>query len=208
MIDKFCCYLTKKIKNEIPELDEERLEVINYGINLIIGEIPKILLLFVVGFIIGRGYEMLFAFFTLLPLKSVAGGIHLKTHLGCFLCTNVLYLGTILLSTINYFTTPIAKFVTIFLVWVFGMFMIYLYAPADTESLPILRKSERKIKKILSYIFFSITLIAAIMVNNVMYSNILWIGALVQILTITRLAYIITNNKYGFETYNENGQTV
>ena len=39
------------------------------------------------------------------------------------------------------------------------MIMIKLYAPADTENVPILRKKDRKKKKILSYIFLTIGLI-------------------------------------------------
>lgn len=42
MIDKICTFLTKKIQKEMPEIDEERAEVINYGLQNIIGEIPKI----------------------------------------------------------------------------------------------------------------------------------------------------------------------
>ena len=32
MIDKFCAYLTKKIRKEMPEVDDERAEVIMYGL--------------------------------------------------------------------------------------------------------------------------------------------------------------------------------
>ena len=41
MIDKICEFLTNKIRKEMPEIDDERAEVINYGLQLIIGEIPK-----------------------------------------------------------------------------------------------------------------------------------------------------------------------
>ena len=41
MIDKFCAYLTKKIRKEMPEVDDEREEVIMYGLQNIIGELPK-----------------------------------------------------------------------------------------------------------------------------------------------------------------------
>ena len=41
MVDKICDYLTNKIRKQIPEVDEERAEVINYGLHLVIGEIPK-----------------------------------------------------------------------------------------------------------------------------------------------------------------------
>ena len=48
MIDKFCEFITNKIRKEMPEIDDERAEVINYGVQLIIGEIPKFFLIEVI----------------------------------------------------------------------------------------------------------------------------------------------------------------
>ena len=41
MIDKICTFLTNKIKKEMPEVDDEKAEIIMYGLQNIIGEIPK-----------------------------------------------------------------------------------------------------------------------------------------------------------------------
>ena len=41
LIEKLCNKLTKRIQNKMPEIDEERAEVINYGLQLVLGEIPK-----------------------------------------------------------------------------------------------------------------------------------------------------------------------
>ena len=51
MIDKICTFLTKRIQKEMPEIDEERAEVINFGLQNIIGEIPKTFLLFIIAFL-------------------------------------------------------------------------------------------------------------------------------------------------------------
>ena len=51
MIDKICEYLTNKIRKQMPEVDDEKAEIINYGIQLIVGEIPKIFLMFGLGII-------------------------------------------------------------------------------------------------------------------------------------------------------------
>ena len=80
--------------------------------------------------------------------------------------------------------------------------MITRYAPADTENIPILRKKERKQKKILSYIFFIVGLLIAIIINNNQISNILIFGNLAQSIMITPIAYKLTNNKYGYEVYS------
>lgn len=41
MIDKICLFLTDKIQKEMPDVDNDRAEVINYGLHLLIGEVPK-----------------------------------------------------------------------------------------------------------------------------------------------------------------------
>lgn len=201
MIDKFCRYLTNKIRKQMPEVDDEQEEVILYGIQLIVGEIPKIFLMFGLGIILGLWWQTLFAFFLILPYKVCSGGFHLKTHLGCFISTNIIYCGNAYLSTIWNFPNEIAKYITIAAIWIFGIIMVSIYAPADTENLPILTKKERKTKKILSYIFLSVNMIIALFIPNSTISNLLIFGTLIQTISITRIAYIITKNKYGYEEY-------
>ena len=201
MIDKFCEYLTQKIRKQMPEIDDERAEAILYGIQLIIGEIPKIFLMFALGIILGLWWQTLLAFFLILPYKACSGGFHLKTHLGCFICTNIVYCGNALISTIFNFPSEMYKYITAIAIWILGVIMVSIYAPADTENLPILTKKERKIKKILSYIFLTINMIVAIFIKNNIIANILIFGTIIQTISITRIAYNITKNKYGYETY-------
>lgn len=201
MIDKFCNYLLSKIRKQMPEIDDEKAEIILYGIQLIIGEIPKIFLMFGLGILLGLWWQTALAFFLLLPYKTVSGGFHLKTHLGCFICTNIVYCGNAFISTLWNFPNQIIKFISILAIWLFGILMVSIYAPADTDNLPILTKKERKTKKILSYIFLSINMIVALFVPNIVVSNIMIMGTLIQTICITRIAYVLTNNKYGYEEY-------
>ena len=83
------------------------------------------------------------------------------------------------------------------------MIMIKLYAPADTENVPILAKKDRKKQQIISYIIFSIGLLVAGIINHNIISNIIIFGYFLQTLTITKLAYRLTNNKYGYEVYGD-----
>ncbi len=201
MVDKFCTYLTNKIRKEMPEVDDERAEVINYGIQLIVGEIPKILLLFVVAFILKIGWLTVFAFFTILPYKKFSGGFHLKTHLGCIIGTCLFYFLTVYMSKYIVFEQVYIKYIIILVEWIFSMIMVRLYAPADTENLPILSEKERKHKKIMSYVTLTITLIVAVVIPNNIISNILMIGTFLQTISITKIAYKLSKNKYGYEVY-------
>lgn len=201
MIDKFCVYLTNKIRKEMPEVDDERAEVILYGVQLIVGEIPKIFLMFALGFLLGLWWQTILAFFLILPYKVCSGGFHLKTHLGCFFCTNIVYCGNAILSSTFTFQNELAKMITIVSIWIAGIILVSIYAPADTENLPILTKKERRIKKILSYVFLSINMLGAIFIANKTISNLLIFGTAIQTVSITRIAYILTKNKYGYEEY-------
>ena len=186
----------------MPEIDDEQAEIITYGLQMIIGEIPKMFILFGVGFLFGVGWYMLFAYFAMLPYRAMSGGFHLKTHIGCIVGTVLFYYGNIIISNLLYLDN-IQKYILIGLTFIFGMLMVSMYAPADTENVPIISKHERRKKKILSYITLSLTLIAAVFVPDRVLSNILIIGTILQSLSITRLAYKITKNKYGYEVYAE-----
>ena len=202
MVEKFCNFILQKMKNKMPEITGEQGEVILYGLELILGEIPKVLLLFVLGFLLGVGWYVLFAFITIAPYREVSGGFHLHTHLGCIITTNLFYLGNVFISKYLYLDS-IEKYILIGLAFIFGIIMISIYAPADTENVPIISKQERKKKKILSYILLSIMLIAAILIPDRMLSNILIIGSIIQTMTITRIAFKLTKNEYGHEMYEQ-----
>lgn len=202
MIDKICKFLTDKIRKEMPEMDDEKAEVINYGLQNIIGEIPKTFLVLIIAYFLGIWKETLITFLLLIPYKNASGGFHLKTHLGCILGTTIFYCGIPFLSKVV-ILSGILKYMIIAFVWVFGMIMIRLYAPADTENVPILTKKDRKRQQIISYITFSIGMLVAGIIQYHMISNILIFGYFLQTLMITKLAYRLTNNKYGYEVYGD-----
>ncbi len=200
MIDKICMFLTNKMRKEIPDIDDERAEVINFGLQILIGEIPKTFIMLAIAYFLGVFKLSLITFLIILPYRTFSGGFHLKTHLGCIIATSLMYCSPALLS--KYIVLDgYTKIITIALIWIFGMIMIKLYAPADTENVPILRKKDRMIKQILSYITLTVALIIAAVIDNATMSNIIIIGYLIQTCTITRLAYKITKNQYGHEVY-------
>lgn len=200
MIDKICTYLTNRIRKEMPEIDDERAEIIMYGLQNIIGEIPKIFIIFLIAYFFGIFKLTLISVLIIAPYRCFSGGVHMKTHMGCILYTLMLYSGSALIG--KYIVlTGVTKYIVATIVWTFCMVMIKLYAPADTENVPILRKDERRQKKIFSHIILTVEFIIALTTNNTIIAGIIIFGDLIQTLTITRIAYKITNNKYGHEVY-------
>lgn len=201
MIEKLCNKLTKKIQNKMPEIDNERAEVINYGLQLVIGEIPKTFVLLAIAYIFGVLKLSILALLLVMPYKTFSGGVHLKTHIGCIVATSLFYVGNAFLSKSIIIEPLYIKYIIIALVWIFSMLMIKLYAPADTESVPILRKKDRNFKRNLSYVTMTLTLIISIFITNSTISNLLIFGTLLQTISITKFVYKLTNNKYGYLEY-------
>lgn len=144
----------------------------------------------------------LFTFISLIIYKGASGGVHLKTHLGCIIFTTLFYCGIPFIS--QYFViSQSIKYIMVACIWIFGMIMIKFYAPADTEDVPILSSKVRKKKRIISYVAFSLGLLISIIISNNTISNILILSNLLQTITITRFIYKVTNNKYGYEVYND-----
>ena len=200
MVDKFCMFLTNRIRKEMPEVDDERAEIIMYGLQNIIGEMPKGIIILIIAYFLGIFKLTLMSVLIVAPYRCFSGGVHMKTHIGCIIYTLILYSGSALLG--KYIVlSGIVKYIAVFVVWTFCMIMVKLYAPADTENVPILQKKERKKKQIFSYIILTVEFVIAIFITNPVISGIIIFGDFIQTLTITRLAYKLTDNKYGHEVY-------
>lgn len=203
MIDKICTKLTEKIRKQMPEIDDERAEIIMYGLQILIGELPKGIIILAIAYFLGIFKLTLLSVLIIAPYRCVSGGVHMKTHIGCIIYTLLLYSGSALLG--KYFILEgNIKIISAIIIWAFCMIMIKMYAPADTENFPILRKKERFQKQVFSYIILTLEFIIAIIITNSTISGIIIFGDLIQTLTITRFAYNITKNKYGHEIYANN----
>ena len=197
MIDKFCDLITEKIKSKVTDIDDERELIINFGVRLIFGELPKILIL------LNMGWQTLLLFFLIAPYRSFTGGIHLKTHLGCMITTSILYLLPIILSKYILISDKNILYILAGLITIFSIIIIARYAPADTENIPILSKKEIKSKKIKSYIALVILLSIIIFNPYKQFSYMIIYAIFLQNLTVLPISYKLTNNKHGYEVYTE-----
>ena len=204
ILDKICEKINVKIKKEIPDIDDERLEIIDYGLRMIIGEVPKLIIMLLIAYILGVLPLTLLSYIILLPYGMFAGGAHSKSHIGCIIATPTIYCGGVILSQNLLQEVSFERYLTIALVWLFGIIMCLIYAPADTENVPILRKKERKFKKIMACVMLTVSLSVASVLNNIVIGNILIFGCLIRSIMMTRPIYKIFDNRYGHEVYSEN----
>lgn len=192
------------IRKRVPDIDDERAEIINYGLQNIIGELPKIIPVILVSLLLGILDLTLIAVAAILAYRMFSGGFHLTTHLGCLICSLIFTCGTVYLSKLLAFENNLIIYIIYGFVFVFNLIVISLYAPADTENVPIISKKQRRRQKIESYIVMIILFIIAIfLINDKVVSNILIYSTLLQSICMTRIVYKITKNQYGHEVYKE-----
>lgn len=180
---------------------KRQLSVLEY--TYYFGELPKILALFILGFLLQVGWYSILIYFLLAPYRSFTGGFHLKTHWGCMLSSIVLYILPILVA--KYITTSqeYVMYIITGVITISSIAFIFKYAPADTENIPILSKKERKSKRIKSYISLGILLTIIVLIPDKIVSYMLLYGIFLQNLTLTPIAYKLTKNKYSYEVYTE-----
>lgn len=118
MIDNICLSLTKRIQKEMPDIDDERAEAINYGLHLLIGEIPKIFIVLGLAYLLKVFNLTLITVLILLPYRAVSGGFHLKTHIGCIVGTTAFYCGIAKISCYIIFSNEIIKYVIALSIWI------------------------------------------------------------------------------------------
>ncbi|WP_242837889.1 accessory gene regulator B family protein [Lacrimispora indolis] len=73
------CNWMDKINHKNPEENE----IIQYGLELLLDNILKFILIQLIGFIIGMGKETAVILFSFCGLRLQAGGKHAKTGIGC-----------------------------------------------------------------------------------------------------------------------------
>lgn len=207
MVETICNKLTSRIRKEMPDINDERAEVINYGLQLAFGEIPKTFIILGIAWLLKVLDLTILAIIIIMPYRAVVGGVHFKTHVKCVVATSIFYIGTALLSKYIVLEKTLQYVITI-IIWFFSIIMISLYAPADTEDVPILRKKERKLKKSISYVIMTAMLALSVLIKNTTISNILLFETLFQTISITRPMYKLAKNKYGYEEYMRNNTNI
>jgi len=204
MIDSICLKLTKLIQKNVSDIDDEQAEIINYGLQNIIGELPKIFPIMLVSYFLGIFKLSMVAALVILAYRIFSGGFHLTTHLGCLICSLGFTCGLVYLSKYLIIQNEYIRYFVYAIIWIINLIIIKMYAPADTQNVPIISKKQRKKQKIESYIVMSIIIFVAIFfIEDEVIQNIFAYGTFLQSVGMTRIVYKLTKNNYGHEVYKE-----
>lgn len=171
---------------------------LKFGLELSLILISETLIILFIAYFLGIFWPVLIASLSFLMIRPYAGGIHLPSYSLCLIVTLIEFI------SIGYIATSITTNVTmtviiIISVFIYGLYMIYRYAPADTKTIPIdnqeLRKRlKRKAFEVLfvwAIIVLLITLIYGKHLELILASS---LGVLVQVLSTHPLVFYIVIN--------------
>ena len=199
MVDR----ISKRILNMLSDendTDQQR-EILLFGITRIVEDVPKYLGMLVICILLGVIKEFVIVMIVTALYKTFTGGVHMHTNIGCFIGSVISLLFCIyipkLLVTYDNIILPIFVFI-----YIFSLYVIWVYVPADVPEIPIINERRRKRDKIMSFIVLNIlTIVALIVIKNTLYSNIIMVTILNIDIMTTRTVYKIFKNEYGHETY-------
>lgn len=86
-------YLGKEFN--LTDIEKAKLK---YSLDVLFTDISKLIVLFIVFFIIGQGRNFLYSVLALFLIKPFTGGLHFKTYIGCLLFTSLFFLCVIILN--------------------------------------------------------------------------------------------------------------
>lgn len=199
MIDKISNKILQAISNE--NQTEEEKEILLFGITRIVEDIPKTIGIIIIGLILGIIKEMLIVTLVIMVYKTLTGGVHAKTNWGCFAYSVIFYLAIIYTAQFLVLT-GISKYSIYAIIYIFSLYTIFVYVPADVPEIPKVNTKLRKGLKIKSIIMLNlIYVITLFFIKDVIMQNLIIYSVLYIGIMTTRTVYNLFKAEYGFETY-------
>ena len=148
----------QKIQQAYDYSDYE-IKVLKYMIIGTLSDVSKMLVLFYLFYKIDRLLPFVVSLITFMLLRQLAGGLHCKTYLGCFLVSLVYFLSTVVLIP-HFFATTTAARLARCLLLLLSMFLEYRLGPILSNRELHISQRVTRIKKggalllILLYLLF------------------------------------------------------
>ena len=191
MKEKFLDFSINKIKRKYPDYDQDKIEIISYGLESLYITITKTIVIFGIALLLGIIKETLLIILFYNVIRTTAFGMHAQKSWHCYIISGFLFIGMAILAKyvdINFYIKLI--------IYTFCAITVFIYAPADTYKRPLLNAKKRKNYKIITMFSCLVYLILLIIFKNNTISNYLILGLLDASLMIHPLTYRVFQLPY------------
>lgn len=179
------------VRKKFPEYDEDRLEIIEYGLEGLYLTFTKIIIITCLSLILGIFKETLLLIIFYNIIRFSAFGLHAKKSSHCLVISLSLFVGGAYICKYTYLPLLLKSIISIICI-----LLISKYAPADTEKRPLINKNKRRRFKILSILSSTIFSILIVIFSEYTISNHLLFGMLAATLMILPISYKILDLPY------------
>ena len=198
MKKQFLNFCEKTIINN-KNINEEELEIINYGLESIYLTLVKIVIIIFLSLLLGIFKEVILMIVSYNIIRFFAFGLHAPNSTSCLITSIILFIGGAYVSVyldISIYIKIIISFISILL--------ISIYAPADTEKRPLINRKKRMKYKYISIVVSIFMSFFLIKFHDSYLSNFLLIGLIEEVIMILPITYKLYKLPYdNYKTYNE-----
>lgn len=190
-------YCMKIVKNNNPELNQTKLDEIEYGLISIYILITKLTIILTLAAVLGIFKEVII--FTILYsiIRSPSFGIHASKSWICLIASGIAFLGIPYICLIIDLTSILKL-----LLGVIAILLIFKNSPADTHKRPIINPIRRKIYKYISTSIAIVFTVCALLIHNEFIGDCLILALLTQCIIISPLTYKLFKMPYNnYKTY-------
>lgn len=172
---------------------------IAYGMEILLENLIKTVIIIGLAFALGGLKYTLVAILSFTILRFFTFGLHCQSGLMCLLLSVFLdVMSPILIKDIYVGTIPRCILMIIY------VFLIFKYAPADTENHPLVKKEVRKQLKTRAVIVSIIYCLLAIFAKPMWFVNILMLMETYVVISILPISYKIFRRRYNnYEEFND-----
>ena len=170
---------------------DEKLAEIKYGLSTLYINITKTIVIFALDYFLGIIKELLLILLFYVFLRLTGFGLHAKKSWQCWigsLFTFLLLPFLVKILTINIYI--------ILIISILSIIFISIYAPADTEKRPLIRRNRRIIYKIICTITAILLTIYSFYIKDTLIQNSIFFSLILECIMISPLTYKIFKLKY------------
>lgn len=184
------------------DYDNTKINEIKYGIESLYLTITKTIIIFILSIILNITKELmlLFVFYSLIRLTGF--GVHAKKSWHCWVSSLTIF---VLIPILIKYVTLNEKLIIIS--YTIFTLLLLMYAPADTEKRPLIKKNKRILYKVLTIIItISYLIYSIIYKENTMIINTLYFSILLEVILILPCTYKLFGVKYNnYKNYKKKG---
>lgn len=179
------------IRKQFPDYSEEKMEEIEYGLVGLYLTISKLIIIFLIAFLLGILKEVLIFMVIYNIIRATSFGLHATKSWICLVSSTLIFISAPVLC--NLLTLPIWLRIIIGIICIC---LVFKNSPADTEKRPIVSPKRRRTYKILSTIIAIIFVVLTFIITDNFLANCFIFALVVQCFMISPFIYRIFNLPY------------